>query len=486
MAKPLNPTGQALYAAICAQPHDDDLRLVYSDWLEEHDQPDRAEAIRLDVRRRDLDDLDPEAWVIDTRLSHLCDQFHEDWLAELPELDGVDWHYGNGLTAGASVDSAQALLDHGKTIFTAAPVTSLRAFVITIPGGEPIRETPELFARCQHLDRVRTLHLDGMAPPEVFGIDRLARLPGLAGLRELHLAEGGHEDDLLEHLALCPAWPSLQVLNLYRGWYEAPGLRALARGPILASLRSLNVSRSGGMQDAGLRELLRSPHLAGLRRLELSECSLKSRVMKALAEYPWEGLDRLDLSSNDLTAAGVRHLAGAPRLAALRSLDLSANHNLGDDGMKALAQSPHLRNLCDLDLGFWTLSRRGVSALAGASWLRQLRRLRLCSLDTRRAGLEILAAAPLDGLRALDLGHSDLTADDLPALLAAPWLSGLTHLNLSSNNLGEAGANLLAAAPGLDNLVELDLHRNEIPATAGDRLRGRFGDRVIVKASWEK
>src|SRR5262249_42200713 len=152
------------------------------------------------------------------------------------------------------------------------------AFVVTIQEGDPIPGCPEAFAGCRYLDRLRSLDLYGMTRPETFGIDQLARLPSLAGLRELRLRESAHEDPMLEHLATCPAWPPLESLDLYRGSFGPPGLRALARAPLLASLRSLNLDRCG-VGDAGLRALLRSPHLTGLRKLELDENGLTSRVM---------------------------------------------------------------------------------------------------------------------------------------------------------------------------------------------------------------
>ena len=43
-------TESALLAAIWADPHDDTPRLVYADWLDEHDQPARAEFIRAQGR----------------------------------------------------------------------------------------------------------------------------------------------------------------------------------------------------------------------------------------------------------------------------------------------------------------------------------------------------------------------------------------------------------------------------------------------------
>lgn len=42
---------QALLNAIIAKPEDDAPRLAYADWLDEHDQPERAEFIRVEVER---------------------------------------------------------------------------------------------------------------------------------------------------------------------------------------------------------------------------------------------------------------------------------------------------------------------------------------------------------------------------------------------------------------------------------------------------
>jgi hypothetical protein len=407
------------------------------------------------------------------------------WEKELPKLKGVSWgSFHTGLAEWVNVDSPRVLRKHEEAIFSAAPITGLFFFVVEIRTGEEIPEAAATLAGCRRLQGLRRLHINGVTRAEAHGIDVLARCPGLAGVRDLDLGESAHDDRFLAYLARCPAWPSVQRLNLYRGWFEPPGLRALATAPLLASLRSLNLSRSH-VQSAGLRELLRSPHLAGLRQLELSENGIESRVVKNLVEYPWQRLERLDLSSNELTTAAVRHLAGSPRLASLRSLDLSAGHKLGDDAAAVLAKSPHLGALVDLDLGWWKLTPRGVRALVRAPWLKRIRRLRLCGFHSGREGRELLAAADLPALRWLDLCYSDLGGDDLRPLLAAPWLSQLTHLDLHNNHLGAGGARLLAEAPGLDRLVSLDVTQNEIPDDDQGLLRERFGDRVELKRSWD-
>jgi uncharacterized protein (TIGR02996 family) len=49
----MNPTGEeaTFLAAIAAEPDDDTTRLVYADWLEEHEQAERADAIRRGVKK---------------------------------------------------------------------------------------------------------------------------------------------------------------------------------------------------------------------------------------------------------------------------------------------------------------------------------------------------------------------------------------------------------------------------------------------------
>lgn len=57
----MSELGRALLDDICENPDDDVPRLVYADWLEEHGQAPRADAIRLGVRRRKLDGVDPSS-----------------------------------------------------------------------------------------------------------------------------------------------------------------------------------------------------------------------------------------------------------------------------------------------------------------------------------------------------------------------------------------------------------------------------------------
>lgn len=56
----MEPDERALLAAIRAHPHDDTPRLVYADWLDEHERPERAEFIRVQIALARFGDVTAE------------------------------------------------------------------------------------------------------------------------------------------------------------------------------------------------------------------------------------------------------------------------------------------------------------------------------------------------------------------------------------------------------------------------------------------
>jgi uncharacterized protein (TIGR02996 family) len=67
----------AFLEAIRAAPHDDGLRLVYADWLEEHGQSDKAEFLRLDCRLTAVLREPPSATLSDVQAQYW--QLLPDW-----------------------------------------------------------------------------------------------------------------------------------------------------------------------------------------------------------------------------------------------------------------------------------------------------------------------------------------------------------------------------------------------------------------------
>jgi uncharacterized protein (TIGR02996 family) len=407
-----------LMRSILEQPDEDAPRLILADWYEENGDPDRAEVIRLEIRRARLDDRDPEAWLLDRRIGNLADKHSERWMAELPHWEGVALCGSErGLPSLASVKSVCAWAEHEDAALAVAPINTLSIQLYTCED-EPVGPT---LRRCRHLHRIRRLRLRGGFVP-----DDLA-LPDFPDLRELDFDETSQEDYLLEALGRCRHWPHFERLRIERGYFTPAGWRALASTPIFSTLRELDLNRCG--LHRGLMILLESPHRPNLRTLRLSEEDLNDGAVQAILEHDWPELAHLDLSANDgLNDTTVGALAGKhwPRL---RSLDLGIS-DLGDSGLAALAQSDRLPSLRSLVLGACRYTREGLKALLAAPWLPELVELDLWNFKADGDAVQALASAPLTGLRNLNLRECNLDDAAIRHLLEAPWLPGLLKLDL--------------------------------------------------------
>jgi len=183
--------------------------------------------------------------------------------------------------------------------------------------------------------------------------DELARI---SPLRKLHLnftvyaqpeAPGPLDLPMVQALAGCPLLAQLHTLELVHGAIDAAGIEALLGSANLTGLRHLTLEGFHLTAD-GVRALLEPGRLPNLITLDLS--GFKSDYRAAFyfdADYEWSerpGVDR----------EGVRVLASSPLPPRLQVLNLSCNllDNvwLGDAEMFALAASPHLEQLTNLDV----------------------------------------------------------------------------------------------------------------------------------------
>lgn len=86
----------AFIRTIITDPYDDAPRLGYSDWLEEHDQIDRAKFIRLSIEEYILDRV-PGKWnasrydVVYARLRDIWQRCGEGWFGHLPTVRETVW-----------------------------------------------------------------------------------------------------------------------------------------------------------------------------------------------------------------------------------------------------------------------------------------------------------------------------------------------------------------------------------------------------------
>jgi uncharacterized protein (TIGR02996 family) len=161
--------------AIVADPADDASRLVYADWLADHDRPEQAEFIRGQVQlARDKQDS-PLRRALARRMRKLLDDCGEKWPPDIPYVH--QWYYGRGFIDRAGV-AACHLEDHAEHLFASVPLTRLwvtelignLAPLAEIPAGNNLAgldltcndltpEALEELATFQNFPRLRTLVL---------------------------------------------------------------------------------------------------------------------------------------------------------------------------------------------------------------------------------------------------------------------------------------------------------------------------------------
>ena len=192
---------EALLRAVIENPADDAPRLVYTDWLDEHGDPDRAEFIRLAITNPNADGV-----------RDLLARHGDSWRAEAPSLPGVQWG-----------------MDLGRGFVHQAYLKDWAAFV-------PVRE--RMFAAVPLDD----LAIDGVTTPE---LKLLATEPRFRRLTSLTLC-GSFTDDAVENLAHSPYVCNLRCLYLSgrTGWGPDDTIgsrsgRALTHSPYLGNLRNL-------------------------------------------------------------------------------------------------------------------------------------------------------------------------------------------------------------------------------------------------------
>jgi uncharacterized protein (TIGR02996 family) len=177
------PGYEPFLRAICADPEDDTVRLVYADWLDENGDPERAEFIRLQIEyewRRAARTCDSAFWGRYTAMV----RNEGGWRHELPRLPGISWpgFFRRGFPHEVAVSDGRHLVRNGEAVFEATPVDTVSVAGAGLTTLTRVLERPEvnrvsrlwlhhcrlapgeweIVAQCPYLTRLDFL---GLAPP---------------------------------------------------------------------------------------------------------------------------------------------------------------------------------------------------------------------------------------------------------------------------------------------------------------------------------
>lgn len=524
----------ALYRAIIANPAEDTPRFVFADWLEEHDEPEHAEFIRIgcQLEANTPDHPDYAEWL--TRQDELtC------WLATHTEVeklkfaaglgvsDGEGWwrHTRRGFprnldfdgthTSNTGTAAIRALAASLEKAFEKLPTRWLAVRFITndqlaellrqpvlsqldaltlqlYADGEPNDEAAQLVAACPHLKNLRGFHVafdfgevgaealsrsEYLQQLERFTLYHDWRVPTgkwFPNLRELTLVEGITAESF-EQLCAHDPFSKLHTLHLSRWELPQSCWEAFAKSKSFPALTRLCLTRThlgdGNMATLTGAKWFRPAHL------DLDNCRMDNAGAEALAATPLlDSLRWLGLRNAGLTAKGVSAIASSKRVGNLRHLDL-ANNSVGARGLNAIATNPALRSLLVLNLSH---ALEGVvSPVHEASFLSRLNmpHLRSLSLRGRRFGAKVarlLTNPKFASLTRLDLGNCRLTDASVKALLEAPALQNLVELRLDGNDL-KTGLEPLLDPSVMPRLGACYLHDNKLGGSLEEKLRARPG-----------
>lgn len=145
------PGYEPFLRAICAEPDDDTVRLVYADWLQENGQPERAEFIRLQIAFEGRRAAPPRNRVLFARYRAAC-RTASRWRNELPRIVGVRWpgEFRRGFAHEIAVSDANQLVRNREAVFGAAPIDTMSITGADSATLEQVLELPEM-GRVSHL-----------------------------------------------------------------------------------------------------------------------------------------------------------------------------------------------------------------------------------------------------------------------------------------------------------------------------------------------
>ncbi len=385
---PLHAADRAFVKAIVARPADDGPRLVFADFLDESPDPAdqaRAELIRLQCALSRLPGEHPRRAELADRVGELLLAHRAAWSEALGGLtNGVEFR--RGMLESVSLD-AGTFVDRGDELFRKAPIRRVR-----------------LTDAVRHLARV-------------------AESPVLGQVRELDLSGNDLGNGGVQVLLHSPYLARLEALDLSFNSLGDLGIRHLAHATGLPRLRSLALTDNTAVGADGIASLAESPHLAGLRTLDVSGIDLHEVGVQAIASSRFlTRLHTFRIRSCGLADHGVAELARSSLFGRMtaRSSSLDLRENLiGDEGIAALAGSPHLARLSSLDLSKNLIADRGLWLLANSPNLPKLRRLAIRSNYLKDDGAAALAASPLMArLKAIDISSNQLTRKGVNLLWA--------------------------------------------------------------------
>lgn len=318
----MHPEQAALWQTICAAPHDDAPRLIYADWLEEHDHTEQAEFIRRQItlsRHLELGLLKaPYTRIDQERIAELEYEFRNRWWRPL------------------------------HIFLNKAPFR--RGFCSPLYDSRHFRSFPQLARYYQMVIPEWNLIMES-------GANRLLQYANQECFRmvvSLHLIS-----DIPNPASLRPFLNAFNLLNVEHLILDIDRictghLEVMVDSPLPGQLRSFAICRESSISFSQLRAAMQRAKFPTLTQLRLERQQLVTDTLVMLHQLiPLGQLTELYLRDNYLDGHALQHILRYGHH--LHHLDMSDNEIIDRD-IQMLADWPNLRNLRWLKISHNSLS----------------------------------------------------------------------------------------------------------------------------------
>jgi uncharacterized protein (TIGR02996 family) len=293
----------AFVQAILENPDDDGVRLVYADWLEEHDDP-RGEFIRLQIQlAREARNLPSSSLVrerLEQREQDLLEKLEREWVPRIempagearislvrgmPEqlelyIDGESFHEPGTLALLGFLSR----VGEWSTRWGIRRLVAWQGGITRLPG----------FVDWPPLRRIDSLHFDidghGSTTVGPAGVRVLVGSPELTHLKRLELRGQELGDEGARVIADSRFLQHLHTLDLNGNEITTDGALAILESPNLPSLVDIDLG-SNQIEDRVWGIFLHSPRWADLKRLVVTDYDLSDESFERLSGYFGDRLD---------------------------------------------------------------------------------------------------------------------------------------------------------------------------------------------------
>lgn len=348
--------GDALYQSILEYPEDDAPRLIYSDWLEEQGDTQRAAFIRVQCELARSEPFSPAYRRLFAKSRRL---FKPEWAQTLKgKILHAEMH--RGFIRKVTMYSKRFVMEASE-IFDREPIQEVKfADYSAVRGNVPV----VTLALCKELNRLKGVTLSGIA---VTGrmVDTLLDGGNLINLENFQFEGTRIEPGLYRQIFNSARLPRLQELGFaFQPDYGVSWIDDLAGSNLLAQLEVLSLRYPSASANE-ICGLISNRALTNLKSLAITSCTCEP-LLRMISECPHlTSLTDLDLSITSVTDASLAAFVENDEFNQLKRLNLPMNR-ISNTGVQSLLKAEQLRELFVLNLD--------ANLLIGKSrWKEQLR-----------------------------------------------------------------------------------------------------------------